>query len=758
MTELKYLKEPEHCKSKLCEKIKKIKEKVREKHSHQNKTLLQHIQEIKELGKKFQNLYNFDFEIFEFLAEFHDIGKLHKDWDVNKNNNIKHALYSLLYTYMYFNDILKDKIKYFYILLYLIYRHHSLLTKKSCDYSYFKDQIRLVDIEELLPKDVFENVKNQIKQLSFEEKVKIIDTFGVFKLCDILSAKNLSYEEIEKYFINEINTEILVKEYISKKNMKLDEKKLEIQKELSKYENLILIAPTGWGKTTSSLFFLKNKLFITLPTITAIKKFFSDLSSISQLSDKIDMYFYLYDAYLSFEFDKENENLLNEDRIFSYEFSKMLAKPIMITTADQILLTFLNAGKYYLRRYNFYRASFVLDEIHLLNPSMLYLFLHFYNLYRKIYDLKLLMMSTTLPKHYFDAIKEVDSELGNLICKEFEKIELKEEFEKKRRIMYKYFEVDIKDWIRENLNFFNQNKRFLIILNTVNKAQEVYKLLKENKIDSILLHSRFIVRDRFQIEDNIENYKVIVSTQVTEVSLDISRDFLLTELAPLPALIQRFGRVNRYGNYTNEINVYIFKPEELKEIEKEKRKLYPYSLEEMNYSENVIKELEVEKLSNEYELIKKYYEHSEKLKGYAKEEIKETKKILSKWINEFDYFYTALISPETSLAEIDELFNLRGSTNVFVLLDYRLIEDDETRKEYIKVLDLWEKYKSDFEMRRKLFWKIKEFLIPIPLWIIKKNVESLERIGFPIIFSNILKYSKDYGLIFEDKELQTIYF
>jgi len=41
---------------------------------------------------------------------------------------------------------------------------------------------------------------------------------------------------------------------------------------------------------------------------------------------------------------------------------------------------------------------------------------------------------------------------------------------------------------------------------------------------------------------------VVVSTQVVEVSLDISFDRMITQAAPLDSLIQRFGRVNRKRN------------------------------------------------------------------------------------------------------------------------------------------------------------------------------------------------------------------
>lgn len=62
-----------------------------------------------------------------------------------------------------------------------------------------------------------------------------------------------------------------------------------------------------------------------------------------------------------------------------------------------------------------------------------------------------------------------------------------------------------------------------------------------------MLHGRFILRDREQIEKQLDKVQLLVGTQAVEVSLDLDFDVLYTEPAAIDALVQRFGRVNRKG-------------------------------------------------------------------------------------------------------------------------------------------------------------------------------------------------------------------
>ena len=99
----------------------------------------------------------------------------------------------------------------------------------------------------------------------------------------------------------------------------------------------------------------------------------------------------------------------------------------------------------------------------------------------------------------------------------------------------------------------------LVVLNTVERAIEVWKALQSDKAlpgtDFRLVHSRFRPNERGAWLDDFLNRtacapgtdRIIVSTQVVEAGVDISASLLVTELAPWTSLVQRFGRCARWG-------------------------------------------------------------------------------------------------------------------------------------------------------------------------------------------------------------------
>ena len=97
-------------------------------------------------------------------------------------------------------------------------------------------------------------------------------------------------------------------------------------------------------------------------------------------------------------------------------------------------------------------------------------------------------------------------------------------------------------------------KKALWVCNTVADAVGIYKEAREKNdtVEPILFHSRFCYGHRVQRQSKIlsafneaDGPCLAITTQVCEMSLDISADLLVTALPPFPALMQRMGRLNR---------------------------------------------------------------------------------------------------------------------------------------------------------------------------------------------------------------------
>lgn len=105
----------------------------------------------------------------------------------------------------------------------------------------------------------------------------------------------------------------------------------------------------------------------------------------------------------------------------------------------------------------------------------------------------------------------------------------------------------------------------LVVVNRVSTALETYdelvesfstgkgkkRVLLDDAPDLRLVHSRFRGHERnrwaeeFLYRDAPPQGRIIVATQVVEAGVDISARTLVTELAPWPSLVQRFGRCAR---------------------------------------------------------------------------------------------------------------------------------------------------------------------------------------------------------------------
>ena len=104
-------------------------------------------------------------------------------------------------------------------------------------------------------------------------------------------------------------------------------------------------------------------------------------------------------------------------------------------------------------------------------------------------------------------------------------------------------------------------KTTLVIVNRVDRAQEIYRCLRTKLQNGgprlLLIHSRFRVSERRDKEAQLPGPRehrdlIVVATQAIEAGVDLTSAILFTELAPWASLVQRFGRCNRYGELNDD--------------------------------------------------------------------------------------------------------------------------------------------------------------------------------------------------------------
>lgn len=221
----------------------------------------------------------------------------------------------------------------------------------------------------------------------------------------------------------------------------------------------------------------------------------------------------------------------------------------------------------------------VIDEVHSFDRAMfsaLERFLEFF-------DIPVLCMTASLRNDLRSTLVETCGlQAFPRDLKEFP--ELCRQSELKR---YRVVEITRDRALAKVVKALASGKKVLWVVNTVDRAQAAAHALrqKSREIRVLCYHSRFRLKDRRdRHREAVEAFQrtsdpvALVSTQVCEMSLDLDADVLVTEVAPVPSLVQRMGRCCRSapldGCRVGEVLVYAAqsaRPYEDREIEQGQR-------------------------------------------------------------------------------------------------------------------------------------------------------------------------------------------
>ena len=97
--------------------------------------------------------------------------------------------------------------------------------------------------------------------------------------------------------------------------------------------------------------------------------------------------------------------------------------------------------------------------------------------------------------------------------------------------------------------------RVAIMVNSVRFAQRLHDAVLARDPSAALVSSRMRGTDRSAVD--LDTPRTVVATQCLEVGVDVSFDVLITEACPYPSLVQRIGRLNRFGTAIDPAGVVV---------------------------------------------------------------------------------------------------------------------------------------------------------------------------------------------------------
>ncbi len=605
---------------------------------------------------------------------FHDIAKATIGFQAKVRNkkfdgHESHALSSIsfLYTVIKKQPIISFKDVPYYPELMSIATHHSKLSQKSFEeydsrslrneyadedffmnyYSMINEQAKLYNIPgwseisfdkeafNIIPSDIlkFEIIKKFDRNAYVNDKSnKARDIFLLFKsvlhYCDwIASSGNFEYK-----YENGLDNNIITDKMLSAGKGFKAWSDFQLKSAEASNENIFVQISTGQGKTEAATLWATNKnyyqkILFLLPTMVTTNKMWKRMIQFFDSHEMVGLSHSAAQYYL-----KDDDEIADDDIRRHTLYNRTFFKPVTVATIDQLIYSFFNWGHWVMTGAASYNAKIIIDEIHVYDAYTFGLLLQTIECIQP-FNTQFAIMSASLPNVLKNELKKV--------LPDYTLIQEPSHDEKQRH------NIEVRDsLIEENVedvkDHFHKGRKVLVVCNTITKAREVFDSLNnipaENKM---LYHSQFTLLDKKKKEEVLESIGersggyIAVCTQIVEVSLDIDFDVLFTENAPIDAIIQRLGRVNRKGLIQNRVPEWQFAPVIIMR-ESEKSRKYVYKnldnilsetylqiytkskQKEGNLNEKDLREL-VNNIYTTANLGQKYFEEIQSAKNFVKE-------------------------------------------------------------------------------------------------------------------------------------------
>ena len=361
-------------------------------------------------------------------------------------------------------------------------------------------------------------------------------------------------------------------------------------------KTFLIKAPTGIGKTFLALNLAleiarngnKRRIITAIPFTSIIDQTHAEYQKI--IADQDVLKYHHLTSYKS-QNDDEQEQFMQ--KVF---LADVWHENFIVTTFNQLFFTFFsNHNKDNLKLETLRGSVVIIDEIQNIPRVLLKSIVAACNEFSKRYDIHFIIMSATMP--HIAAELESFTELSEPIL-----------YKRKKDRYEIIYEPDIKgldDLVNEILK--HQDGSALCVVNTISKAKKLYEALKNSGKRSVyLLTTHQIPLHRVQIIDEIKEKLeggekiTLVATQLIEAGVDLSFDAGFREFAPIGAIIQAAGRVNRNATSSKPAKVVVFDYLDGK----------PFPYHDIDLQEDMVKEILARSIkeSEIYQILESYFQ------------------------------------------------------------------------------------------------------------------------------------------------------
>lgn len=325
-----------------------------------------------------------------------------------------------------------------------------------------------------------------------------------------------------------------------------------------------ITAPTGIGKTFGCMAFssklkklLPNgsgRIIYCLPYTSIIDQNYEEFEKIVQetnYSYKKRPSRYLLKHHCLTE--KKIKNRLDEEYSYKdYMDDRLLVESwqssIIVTTFIQLFHTIIGNNNRFLKKFhNIINSIVILDEVQNIDPDFFNLIQAALKILGERFNTYFVLVTATQPK----IIKSRD-----IIPLIGDDRYMEADLFNRVRLTVKPEPITIDLFCSDFLASFT-GKNCLIVVNTINFAQQIYNQLNDNFSENEIycLTTRLTPIDRKNqitiIKSRLEEGKktIVVSTQLIEAGVDLSFKTVYRDFGPIDSIIQVAGRCNRHGEF-----------------------------------------------------------------------------------------------------------------------------------------------------------------------------------------------------------------